>query len=87
VAGRSADQAFPLKQLKIDKEIISLTEKKNPRLLFIPTASSDSESYFEVVKKHFGRRLGCKTDVLYLINKELSKIEIVKNGISDLKGE
>ena len=27
--------------------------KKNPKLLFIPTASSDSEGYLKVVEKHF----------------------------------
>lgn len=61
---------------KIDKEIIKLTGKKTPKLLFIPTASNDSESYYEVVKKHFGKRLGCKTDVLYLIRNKISKREI-----------
>lgn len=29
----------------IDREIIRLSGKKNPKLLFIPTASSDSERY------------------------------------------
>jgi len=45
-------------------------------LLFVPTASSDSKSYYEVVKKHFGKRLGCKTDVLYLIKGKLTKKQI-----------
>ena len=48
---------YPIETTKIDKEIISLTGKKNPRLLFIPTASSDSESYFAVVEKYFGKKL------------------------------
>lgn len=61
---------------KIDKEIINLTGKKNPKLLFIPTASSDSERYYEIVKKYFGKKLGCKTDVLYLIKCKYSKKEI-----------
>ena len=30
----------------IDREIIRLSKKKNPKLLFIPTASSDSEIYW-----------------------------------------
>jgi len=61
---------------KIDKEIIKLTGKKNPLLLFIPTASGDSESYYEVIKKHFGNNLKCKTDVLYLIKDKYSKEEL-----------
>ena len=62
--GKIGQPGYPVETTKIDKEIIRLTGEKNPRLLFIPTASSDSEPYFKVVKKHFGKKLGCKTDVL-----------------------
>lgn len=62
----------------IDKEIIKLTGKKNPKLLLIPTASNDSESYYSVVQKYFGKRLGCKTDVLYLIKNNTTKNEMEK---------
>ena len=44
--------------LQIDKKIISFSGKKNPKLLFIPTASSDAEGYFLGIKKYFGN-LGC----------------------------
>ncbi|KKP22529.1 MAG: Peptidase E [Candidatus Nomurabacteria bacterium GW2011_GWE1_32_28] len=74
--GEIGRPGFPIETTKIDKEIIKITGKKNPKLLFIPTASSDSESYFETVKKHFGKSLGCKTDVLYLIKGKLIKKEI-----------
>ncbi|MBP7848299.1 Type 1 glutamine amidotransferase-like domain-containing protein [Patescibacteria group bacterium] len=67
--------------LKIDKEIITFSGKKNPKLLFIPTASSDSETYFAGIKKHF-ESLGCKADVLYLIKDALSKKEIEKKILS-----
>jgi dipeptidase E len=60
----------------IDKEIIFLSGKKNPKLLFIPTASSDSEGYFQVIKNYFGDRLGCSVESLYLIDNKLSKKEI-----------
>lgn len=74
--GEIGRPGFSIETTEIDKEIIKLTGKKNPKLLFIPTASSDSESYYEVVKKYFGGKLGCKTDVLYLIKEKLSKKEI-----------
>lgn len=74
--GEIGRTGFPVETTEIDKEIIRLTGKKNPRLLFVPTASADSESYYEIVKKHFGTELGCKTDVLYLINKNPSRKEI-----------
>ena len=65
--GEIGRPGYPVETTVIDKEIIRLTGKTNPHLLFIPTASSDSTSYYEVVKKHFGDDLGCFTDVLYLI--------------------
>ncbi len=69
-----------LETLKIDKEIVRLTGKKHPKALLIPTASSDEESYWEVFQKAYGKKLGCKTDVLYLIKDTLTKKQI-KNKI------
>ena len=57
----------------IDREIIRLSGKKNPRLLFIPTASSDSETYWQNIQEYFGGYLKCKTDVLFLIREHPSK--------------
>jgi dipeptidase E len=65
-----------LKTLAIDKEIVSLTGKKQPRLLFIPTASSDSESYMQVIKKVYGKKLGCKVDSLLLLREKPNKKEV-----------
>jgi len=76
--GEIGRPGFPIETTSIDKEIISLSGKEKPKLLFIPTASSDSESYFEVVKKHFGKRLGCAVDVLYLLKNKHPKGEIEK---------
>jgi dipeptidase E len=74
--GEIGRPGYPVETTKIDKEIIKLSGKKNPKLLFIPTASSDSERYYQTVLKHFGKSLNCKTDVLYLINKKLSQKEV-----------
>jgi dipeptidase E len=60
----------------IDRQIIRLSNKKNPKLLFIPTASSDSQRYWKHVQEYFGKFLKCKTDVLFLMNGELSKTQI-----------
>ncbi len=62
----------------IDKEVIRLTGKEHPRLLFIPTASSDDESYVDVIQRHFGKRLGCKVNTLYLFNRRPSVSTIKK---------
>ena len=65
----------PVETTAIDKEIIRLTGKTNPKLLFIPTASHDSEGYVKVVQEHFGERLGCKVFPLYLLEKCSTSIE------------
>lgn len=74
--GEIGRPGFPVETTSIDKEIIRLTGKKKPRLLFIPTASNDSEGYIEVVRKHFGRRLKCAVDVLNVAKNNLSRKEI-----------
>jgi dipeptidase E len=65
-----------LETFPIDKEIVDLTGKKKPNALFIPTASGDSEGYWRTFQEIYGTRLGCKTNVLYLIKEEASKKEM-----------
>jgi dipeptidase E len=67
-----------LETFAIDKHIVSLTKKKSPKLLFIPTASKDSAQYYEAVKQVYDDKLNCETSVLYLtkqksLNKEMTK--------------
>jgi dipeptidase E len=66
----------------IDREIIRLSNKKNPKLLFIPTASSDSERYWRHIHDYFGKFLKCKTDVLFLIKDRPSKQQIRRKILS-----
>lgn len=54
------------KTREIDLEILRLTGKKRPKLLFIPTASHDAAGYVETVRAYFGDDLGCEVDVLFL---------------------
>lgn len=68
--------------IPIDKEIIRLTGKRNPHVLFIPTASTDSEGYVDVVKQHFGGRLGCTVDVLYLL-RQPDSAQAIKRKIAN----
>ena len=68
--GEIGRPGYPVETTAIDKEIIKLSGKKSPKLLFLPTASGDSRSYVEVVKKHFGKTLGCKVEPLYLIGQK-----------------
>jgi dipeptidase E len=61
--------------MPISREIIRLSGKKKPRLVFIPTASSDDKSYARMVQAHFGK-MGCQTDVLYLYKQNQLLTEI-----------
>ena len=56
------------KTLAIDQEIVRLSEKKQPHLLFIPTASNDNEDYTTSITAHF-TALGCVVKVLNLVKK------------------
>jgi dipeptidase E len=76
--GRKKKRGYaPCTTIPIDKEIINATGKKHPKLLFFPTASSDSESYVATIEAYFGKKLGCSVDVLYL-TKNPTKKEIVR---------
>lgn len=61
----------------IDREIVRLAHKKNPRLLLIPTASSDSEEYW-IHAQQYCARLQCQADVLFLIKERPSREQIEK---------
>lgn len=76
--GEIGRPGYPVETNKIDREIIKLTGKKNPKLLFIPTASKDSITYIDVAKKHFEKRLGCEVNNLLLFSEKPSKKEIEK---------
>jgi len=71
--GLDKKTSYRVETTEIDKEIIGLAGKPSPRLLFIPTASSDAESYVNAVKGHFGRTLKCEIDILYLIKERPTK--------------
>ncbi len=60
---------FPVETTIIDKQIIALTNKPHPKVLFLPTASGDSPDYYKSFTKHYGERLGCVTSVLNLYEK------------------
>ena len=51
----------------LDREIARLTGKSRPHALLIPTASSDAPDYSPAFDRVYGSRLGCTTDVLYLL--------------------
>ena len=69
-------QLKELETLKIDREIVKLSGKKHPKVLFIPPASRDVPYYWEIFQSVYGKKLGCKTDMLNLINNTPTHKEI-----------
>ena len=50
----------------IDRRIIELTGKTQPKALFIPTASSDAPGYIDTFEAYYGGHFGCQTRILKL---------------------
>lgn len=63
---------------EIDQRIVKLTGKKKPKVLFIPTASSDSVGSTRAFMQVYGEKLGCPVDVLRLITEKPSHKEIAE---------
>jgi dipeptidase E len=61
--------------LTIDREILNLTGKSNPQLLFLPTASEDAEGYIATVQAIYSE-LGADVNSLKLITDEPTQTEI-----------
>lgn len=59
----------------LDKYIVELSRKNNPKLLFIPTASEDALGYIATIKQYFGD-LGCGVESLCLITHTYTDEEI-----------
>ena len=68
--GEIGRPGYPVETTGIDEQIVRATGKGRPKVLLVPTASGDSELYWETFKEHFGGRLECGTDVLWLLRHE-----------------
>ncbi len=60
----------------IDKEIIRLSGKKKPKVLFVPTAFHDSAEYVEAFHNHYEKRLGCEVRSLLLHDAKYTPLEL-----------
>ncbi len=66
---------LPYETKEIDEEIVRISEKENPNLLFIGTASSNSYDYFLTIKEVF-EKLGCNVSNLDLLKDDLDMKQI-----------
>lgn len=59
----------------LNKYALSLTGKKHPHVLFIPTASYDADEYIKNIENYY-RKLQCSVSVLCITKKNYSEQEI-----------
>jgi|GEM_PF-166487 len=64
----------------IDKEIIKLTKRKNPKVLYVPTAGGDNLDYCKFFKGIYEGQFECKVDILFLV-RETPTIEEVREKV------
>lgn len=76
--GKIGFGATPSEVMSISREIVRLSGKKKPHLIFIPTASSDDKSYARMVEAHFSGKFNCTVDVLYIHKQTLPFTDIQK---------
>ena len=72
---------LPYETKEIDEEIVRLSEKKNPKLLFIGTASSNSYDYYLVIKNIF-ENLGCIVSNLDLLAENIDMKQVSSQILS-----
>ena len=86
--GELGREDCPYETEKIDKEIVKMSGKERPKLLFIGLASSYADSYYDVVKKVF-MKLGCipvhlkKSNLVHnpeLVRKKIQEADIIYIG-------
>ena len=65
---------------EMDEEIVRLTNKENPKFLFIGLASSFADSYYKIIKDIY-KNLGCETGKIS--NKTLTHMEVVESKIKE----
>lgn len=70
--GEIGRPGYPVETLVLDAEVVRLTGKKRPRVVFLPTATVDDAGYVAVVEEHYGKRLGCEVVPLPLFDRSLS---------------
>lgn len=69
---------LPYETREIDKEIVRISNKENPKLLFVGTASSNSYEYFLTIKDIF-EKLGCNVSNLDLLKNDLDMEQVKEN--------
>lgn len=65
--------------LSIDKYIVELAARPHPKVLFIPTATSDSNIYVDRFKAVYEKQLACQVNVFRLLDSSINTKEIERS--------
>jgi len=69
---------------EIDEYIVSLSQKKNPKLLFIGTASKENPIYFNAFKNIY-EKVGCDVEELKLFDETENEMPLIKTRIDEIR--
>ena len=74
--GEIGRPGYPVEITALDAAVVRLTEKRHPRVVFLPTATHDDPVYVTTVHEHYGGRLGCHVEPLTLFDRSRTAAEI-----------
>jgi len=74
--GRIGRFSSTIRTTPLDREIVRISGKRSPRLLFLPTASAGCDEYCAAIYKQFSKRLGCRVDIMLLVNTDPERARI-----------
>ncbi len=70
------EDVMPPEMLPAHREIIRLTGKRRPNILYIPTAANDAEARIEVFSDYYTKELGAEVEVLRLLKEHPGQAEV-----------
>ncbi len=74
--GEIGRPGYPVELTAIDAEVVRLTGKRRPLVIFLPTATQDDPVYTRTIEEHYGGRLGCRVHALTLCRRRRSPSEL-----------
>jgi dipeptidase E len=76
--GEIGRPGYPVELTAIDAEVVRLTGKRRPLVVFLPTATVDDPLYVRTMEEHYGGRLGCRLEPLTLFDRTRTQADIAR---------
>ena len=77
--GENGREGTKYETQSIDKEIVKITNRKNPNFLFLAHGNDYEESYYNVMKKIYQNKFNCTCDIL--TKEEVFSLEIANEKL------